>query len=210
VSWSTAEAATADVDLCRDEFVTIACDEPRPVDLPGALRDLDPSFFLVPSLDLKGPATSMMAARRGIKVDLLTTPRTPRDRAPRPMPSLGLAAQPLRYMHYLVRHDVRRGLFIGPHALVVNVPDAGRFALHKLAVATQRSGGETSIKADKDRRQAAALMTALSELQPGALEIAAEAARADKDRGLLRDMKVSAGRLTNPAARELAQALLGS
>jgi len=35
VSWSAQDAATADIDLCRDELVTVACVEEISVDVPG-------------------------------------------------------------------------------------------------------------------------------------------------------------------------------
>jgi hypothetical protein len=198
VSWSSDTIATADVDLCRDEFVSVACGHVERIDVPGVLAEVDPSFFLVPELDLKTPSTSLRSRAGGVKVDLLTTARTPRDTTPRRIAPLGLAGQPLRSMDYLVRDDVERGLFIGPHAVVVNVPHAGRYALHKLAVATRR---REAIKSDKDRRQAAALIRALAEMQPGALRHAADAARAHHDRGLVRDMRASLERLA-PDLRE--------
>jgi hypothetical protein len=199
VSWSAENAATADIDLCRDELVTVACVEEVSVDVPGILHSLDPSFFLVPELDLKRPSTSMTSRKSGIKPDLLTTARTPRDERPRMVAPLGLAAQPLRYMDYLVRDEARRGLFLGPHAVLVNVPDAGRYALHKLAVAERRGQGPSSIKAQKDRRQAAALIDVLAETQPGTLAAAARAARGHRDRGLLKDIKRSLPRLAEKA-----------
>lgn len=192
VSWRADTIATADIDLCHDEFVSIACDRLEPMDVPDLLGGVDPTFFLVPELDLKKPSTSLQSRDKGVKVDLLTTARTPRDTRSRSVAPFGLAAQPLRYMDYLVRDDVQRGLFLGPHAVLVNIPHAGRFALHKLAVATRRQGAP---KSDKDRRQAAALILALRELQPGALKHAADAARAHHDRGLLRDMRSALERL---------------
>lgn len=203
VSWSAEDAGTADIDLCRDEFVSVACVEPKPVDVPGILRDLDPSFFLVPELDLETPSTSMSSRKAGVKLDLLTTARTPRDGKARMVAPFGLAAQPLRYMDYLVRHDVQRGLFIGPHAVLVNVPDGGRYALHKLAVAQRRARGPMSVKAQKDRRQAAALVEVLAEIQPGVLDAAARAAVRHHDRGLLKDIKRSLPRLVAPAREEI-------
>jgi hypothetical protein len=199
VSWSADDAATADIDLRRDEFVTVACVEQVSIDVPGILHTLDPSFFLVPELDLKRPTTSISSRKSGIKVDLLTTARTPRDERPRMVAPLGLAAQPLRYMDYLVRDDARRGLFLGPHAVLVNVPDAGRYALHKLAVAERRGHGTNSIKSQKDRRQAAALIEVLAEAQPGTLAAAAQAARRYRDRGLVKDIKRSLPRLPEKA-----------
>jgi hypothetical protein len=207
VTWSAADAGTADVDLCRDEFVSIACEEPTAIDLPGALRSVEPSFFLIPSLNIRDRPPSMKAGARGVKVDLLTTARTPRDVNPKPMPTLGLAAQPLRHMDYLVRDEVRRALFVGPHAVVVRVPDAGRFALHKLAVATRRAPGEASIKSQKDRRQSDALIAVLRDIQPGGLDAAARAARVRKDRGLVRDMRVAATKLS-PGSRRHVLSLL--
>ena len=202
VTWTGDAAATADIDLCKDQFGSVACDELHAVDIPGVPKGIDPTFFLVPELDLQSPGTSMASCARGVKVDLLTTARTPRDTRPRAVAPFGLAAQPLRYMDYLVRHDVTRGLFIGPHAILVNVLHAGRFAVHKLAVATRRSG-PGGIKADKDRRQAAALALALAEHQPGALAHAVRAARAHHDKGLLRDARVSWVRLPEEAQKAM-------
>jgi hypothetical protein len=67
------------------------------LNVPGILNGLDPSFFLVPELDL----AKLSSRKSGIKVDLLTTASTPRDEGPRMVAPLGLAAQPLRYMDYL-------------------------------------------------------------------------------------------------------------
>jgi len=145
----------------------------------------------------------MSSRARGVKVDLLTTARTPRDRRARSVGPFGLAAQPLRYMDYLVRDDVARGLFIGPHAILVNVPHAGRFAVHKLAISMRRSGGG-AIKADKDRRQAGALALALADRQPGALAHAVRAAHAYHDRGLVRDARLACERLPDGARSALA------
>lgn len=132
--------------------------------------------------------------------------KTPRDVRPRIIASFGLGAHPLRYMDYLVRDEVARGLFIGAHAILVNVPHAGRFALHKLAVSMRRGEGPSSIKAEKDRRQAEALILALAERQPGALALAADAARANRDRGFARDVWAGAKKLA-PEARTLIASL---
>jgi hypothetical protein len=203
VSWSAEDAATADIDLCRDELVTVACVEQLSIDVPGILHSLDPSFFLVPELDLKRPSTSVSSRKSGVKLDLLTTARTPRDERPRMVAPLGLAAQPLRYMDYLVRDEARRGLFFGPHAVLVNVPDPGRYALHKLAIAERRGHGATSIKAQKDRRQAAALIEVLAETQPGTLAAAARAALHYRDGGLIKDIKRSLSRLPEKAGQSI-------
>jgi hypothetical protein len=112
-------------------------------------------------------------------------------------------------MDFLVRDGARRGLFLGPHAALVNVPDAGRYALHKLAVAEQRGHGPNSIKAQKDRRQAAALVDVLSDAQPGTLAAAAAAARRHPDRGLVKDIKRSLPRLPEATRRTIDSLLSG-
>jgi hypothetical protein len=48
---------------------------------------------------------------------------------------------------------------------------------HQLAVAERRRHGPTSIKARKDRRQAAALIEVPADAQPGTVAAAARAAR---------------------------------
>ena len=75
--------------------------------------------------------------------------------------------------------------------MLVTVPDAGRYALHKLAVAERRGHGPTSIKAQKDRRQAAALIEVLADARPGLLAAAARAALRRRDGGLVKDIKRS-------------------
>jgi hypothetical protein len=100
-------------------------------------------------------------------------------------------------MDYLVRHGVQRALFIGKSAVLVNVPDAGRFAIHKLAIAMRRH--ETSIKAGKDIRQAQALILALAELRPGALSLAMRAAMKHHDGGFIKDVRAAAKKLSKEA-----------
>jgi hypothetical protein len=203
VSFDAASAATADVDFCRDALVSVACDESLSFDVPGTLKAVDPSFFLVPELDLKAPSTSLRSRKQGVAVDFLTTARSPKDTRPRAIAPFSLAAQPLRYMDYLIRDDVQRGLFIGASTVLVNTPHPGRFALHKLAVAQRRAGGANAIKAKKDLRQAAALIEALAAEQPGALEHALDAAKAHPDKGLVKDMLASKRLLAAAAARAL-------
>ena len=197
VTFAAQEAATADVDFCRDQFVSVACDELRRIDVPGVLRAMDPSFLLVPELDLRTPSTSLVSQRNKTKVDLLTTAKTPRDTKPRVVAPFGLGAQPLRYMDFLVRHGVQRALFIGKTSVLINVPDAARYAIHKLAISTRR---HSSIKALKDVRQADAMLQVLAEVRPGSIAIAMRAARANHDKGLVRDVLAASGKLS-PASR---------
>jgi hypothetical protein len=153
----------------------------------------------VPEFDLKMPSTSLVSQKRRTKVDFLTTAKTPRDTAARIVAPFGVGAQPLRYMDYLVRHGVQRALFIGKTAVLVNVPDAARFAIHKLAVSTQR---HHVAKARKDVRQADAVLQALADVRPGAIALGMRAARAHRDKRLIRDVNQALDGLS-PASRDL-------
>lgn len=209
VSWDATTAATADVDISRDAYVAVACDDVQRhfrTNVPGVLAGVDPSFFLVPELDLKSPSASLSSRRSGVRVDFLTTAKTPRDTRPRPIEGLGIAARPLRYMDFLLREDVERGLFIGPHALIVNVPNAARFALHKLAISVRRK--DDAIKSEKDRRQAGALIAALADVRPGDLARARKAAERYHDGGLLKDLRIGSHKL--PKEAKVALQLRGS
>lgn len=74
-------------------------------------------------------------------------------------------AQP--YLRYLLS-ETQMGAAISPHGVVaVRIPIPERFAIHKLIVAQLRAGRPE--KSRKDLKQAAALIAALGELQPGAL-----------------------------------------
>ncbi|BCH56753.1 hypothetical protein RvVAR031_pl00840 (plasmid) [Agrobacterium vitis] len=98
------------------------------------------------------------------------------------MPALGgAAAEPLRFMDFLLRDPVRTILLHGAGVSVV-VPDPCRYAVHKLIVAGRRqndAGGKA--KKDKDLRQAGMLFEALQETGEGTS--LAEALREAWDRG---------------------------
>jgi hypothetical protein len=80
-------------------------------------------------------------------------------------PELGMNLQPLRFLEFILE-DVHQAVVLSlVGAVMVNVPDPGRFALHKLLVFVERRARNPE-KARKDLRQAAALIEALSEFRP--------------------------------------------
>ena len=74
-------------------------------------------------------------------------------------------------------------------------------------IAERRAHGPASIKAQKDRRQAAALIEVLAAAQPGTLAAAARAALGHRDRGLIKDIKRSISQLPDKT-RNTIKALL--
>ena len=85
-----------------------------------------------------------------------------------------MAAEPVRLLEYLIEDSQPAAV---PHGagLLVRVPHAGRFAIHKLVVA-QRRPVITATKSRRDISQAAALIDCLREMRPGDIRLAAAAA----------------------------------
>ncbi|MDH4140679.1 MAG: nucleotidyltransferase domain-containing protein, partial [Coriobacteriia bacterium] len=81
---------------------------------------------------------------------------------------LGAAAQPLRFLDYLIDGPVR-GAVVNGGGILVNVPRPARFAIHKLILASERPVA-THAKRGKDLAQAAEVLGTLVEERPGDVE----------------------------------------
>ena len=90
-----------------------------------------------------------------------------------PIPGLGVSAWPLPGLDYLIEEPVP-AVVLGGGAVLVRVPRPGRFALHKLWLATSRPVSEAA-KAGKDRAQAVALIGVLAADRPDDLREAMQA-----------------------------------
>ena len=151
---------TEDVDVAQFHGIAVGIGEAAQP-LLDALREVDASFAPVPSL--KSPILSnALRNARGYRVELLTPHQGAEERGDElvPLPSLpGLGAQPLRFLDYLLYGEVPSVVLHGP-GVAVNVPAPERYAVHKLIVATRRSGAGR-LKAAKDVAQAGSLILAL-------------------------------------------------
>lgn len=151
---------TEDVDVAQFHGIAVGIGEAAQP-LLDALREVDASFAPVPSL--KSPVLSnALRNARGYRVELLTPHQGAEERGDDlvPLPSLpGLGAQPLRFLDYLLFGEVPTVVLHGP-GIAVNVPAPERYAVHKLIVATRRSGAGR-LKAAKDIAQAGSLIQAL-------------------------------------------------
>lgn len=92
----------------------------------------------------------------------------------KPLPALGVSAQGLNYLNYLIAEPVP-AVALYRSGVLVQVPRPERFAIHKLIVASRRKGIDQS-KARKDRGQAAFLIRTLAEDRPDDLQAAYEEA----------------------------------
>jgi len=157
----------------------------------------DFSFEAVPSLD-PGKTWRWRQSRNDAYVEFLTPSFTVEEDL-KPLPSLGVHAQSLHYLNYLLA-DPMHAAVTYRDGVLVQIPRPERFAIHKLIVADRWLDGPDSLKAVKDRMQADFLIKALAEDRPDDLEEALEDALSRGPRWserLLRSAQKS------PAARAL-------
>jgi hypothetical protein len=166
VTFEKESLRTADIDVVHDTNIPIVIDErPDENDLLVRLRAADPAFFAVPGLDPRDVTTSFRVRGRDLGVDFLTPDRSNgRNTKPVRLIHLGIAAQPLYGLDYLIE-DAVDAVVVGGSGIRVNVPSPARFAFHKLWVATSRSVSE-SAKSRKDVRQAAHILEVLADDRP--------------------------------------------
>ncbi len=169
VRWGSS-LRTQDVDIAADPRLDIAVPGVT-TDVPSALDALEMGFLPVPGLDPKNPTTSFKVRGKSLRVDVLT-PATRSESRPVSLPRFATAAQPLRFLDYLLEAPLRAAAVNGG-VVAVNVPDPARFALHKLIVAHERPAAMQS-KREKDLAQCAQLVEVLREDRPGDLPLAWE------------------------------------
>lgn len=153
---------TGDADIAQDYAISSEIGDSLP-SITDTLQSLDPTFRPVPHIS-GSPRSHAFRNAAGYRVEFLTTNRGSEEYADEPakMPALGgAAAEPLRFMDFLIRDPVRSILLHGAGVSVV-IPAPERYAVHKLIVAGRRqndAGGKA--KAAKDLRQAGILFDAL-------------------------------------------------
>jgi hypothetical protein len=165
---AVAAFATEDVDLARPG--KLALEKVPKGGLLAMLRESGIDFIDVPSLRRKSPPTSFKESGRSRFTFDLLVPASGNEVEIRPVPELSAHATALPYLRYLLG-DTQMGAALSTHGVVaVRVPASERFALHKLLVSRLRTG--RSERSLKDLRQASALIAALGERFPGAIESA--------------------------------------
>lgn len=168
VRWQGASLRTLDVDVAATRVLGVAVSE-TPEPLPSALDRLAMGFLPVPPLDSRNPSTSFKVRGQGLRVDLLTPAGRTGGRPVR-ITRFGAAAQPLRFLDYLIETTTRAAV-IDAGGTLVNVPDPARFALHKLLVLNERPVTEHA-KRNKDLMQAAQVLQVLESQRPSDLDAA--------------------------------------
>ena len=134
--------------------------------------DIDIKFDPLPALD-QGRTWRWAQGGSGQLVEFLTPAFG--DETIRDLPALGVNAQGLNYLNFLIAEPIHAAA-IYRSGILVQVPRPERYAIHKLIVADRRRDGAGSLKSAKDREQAAFLIEAMAEDRPDDLARAYAAA----------------------------------
>ena len=164
-------AMTDDIDIASFERLSIALQDQVDSPLREVFAEL--KFDPVPALD-KGKVWKWRQTDRRTLVEFLT-PSFSEDEGLRDLPALGVSAQSLHFLNYLIAGPIQVPLLYRSGVLV-QVPRPERYAIHKLIVADRRRGGPDELKSRKDRMQAEFLVEVLGADRPEDLAEAYETA----------------------------------
>jgi hypothetical protein len=154
----------------------------RPIMLPDVLLRADPTFRPLGGLgrrigdDRSADLPKHFRAQNGLEVELLTPVRNrdDEDAGGVPIPAIGAAAIPLRFLDFLLTDAVTTTALYNA-GVKLKVPQPARYAAHKLIVAQRRNVDMT--KRTKDLAQAKELIGILRQVDEGALDDALNEAR---------------------------------
>ena len=162
-------AMTNDIDIASFEKLSLALGEEVLPSINTVLADFE--FDPVPSLHT-GQIWRWRQSKSQTLVEFLT-PSFDEKEDLRELAALGVSAQSLHYLNYLIAEPIQAAA-IYRDGILVQVPRPERFAIHKLIVADRRVGGPESLKARKDRLQAELMIAILAEDRPSELREAYE------------------------------------
>ena len=174
IRFTSAELAqTDDIDIAQFERLSLALGDRVETDLRDTFRAL--SFEPLPTIH--GSAVwRWKQSQSGALIEFLTPSFRPEEDI-RELPALGVSAQSLHFLNYLIADPIKAAVLYRSGVLV-QIPRPERFAIHKLIVADRRRDGPDQLKSRKDRLQAAFLIQVLAEDRPDDLREAYEAALA--------------------------------
>lgn len=164
---------TEDIDIGHDLSIAFALKDEPAASVEASLLGAGLGFSPVPDFDPRLPSTSFKVRGRELRVDFLTPARSERQTAPVRVPALGVSAQPLPFLDFLIGETIP-AVIVGGAGVIVRVPVPARFAFHKLWTARRRPASEHP-RSRKDRHQATALLEVLAEERPEDLALAWDA-----------------------------------
>jgi hypothetical protein len=159
---------TSDLDIAQFERLSLALGDTVETPLGESFKALD--FAPIPSINHRS-VWRWRQTKSNTYVEFLTPSFRPEEDI-RDLPALGVAAQSLHFLNYLIAEPIKAAALYRSGVLV-QIPRPEAFAIHKLIVANRRSGPD-QLKSRKDRAQAALLIEALAEDRPDELREAYE------------------------------------
>ena len=169
--WRGSTIKTQDVDIAGELRMSIAVPNIQ-ADVPQVLEGLEMGFLPVPPLNPKNPSISFKVRGKPLRVDILTPKLKSGEQGPIFISRFNMAAQPIRFLDYLIENPVK-GAVVNGGGILVNVPTPARFAFHKLIVSRERTI-TMHAKVGKDIMQAAQVFSVLADERPGDLLLAWE------------------------------------
>lgn len=165
---------TNDIDIAQFErlSLSLALNDTVEPSLASTFKDFD--FAPVPALFSRSH-WRWRQTKSQTMVEFLT-PSFRSEEDIRELPALGVAAQSLHFLNFLIAEPIKAAALYRSGVLV-QIPRPEAYAIHKLIVANRRTG-DTRLKAVKDRQQAALLIRALAEDRPADLKDAYDDAMA--------------------------------
>ncbi len=154
-------AMTNDIDIASFEKLSLALEDTVEPALADVFHEFD--FSPAPSLD---PARiwRWRQSETETLVEFLT-PSFNEEENLRDLPALGVAAQSLHHLNFLIAEPINAAA-VYREGVLVKIPRPERFAVHKLIVSDRRKDGPDSLKARKDLLQAELLISILAEDRP--------------------------------------------
>lgn len=165
-------AHTDDIDIASFTRLSLALEDAASPPLGEVFADFD----FAPQPSLKPGRTWRWKQTRGETLVEFLTPSFGDEESLRALTALGVDAQGLHHLNYLIAAPIRAAVTYRSGVLV-QIPQPERYAIHKLIVADRRLPGDDALKSEKDRRQAAFLIEVLAEDRPDELRDALEDAR---------------------------------
>lgn len=153
-------ANTGDIDIAQFEKLSLALEDRVDPSLAETFSEL--KFAPLSSLS-PGQIWRWEQGGSGQLVEFLTPAFGDEDI--RHLPALGVHAQALNYLNYLIAEPIR-AVALYRSGVLVQIPRPEKFAIHKLVVADRRRDGSGTLKARKDREQASFLIEALADDRP--------------------------------------------
>ncbi|HRE18325.1 MAG TPA: GSU2403 family nucleotidyltransferase fold protein [Rhodocyclaceae bacterium] len=161
VQWNDG-ARTQDVDFAHaGKNVSLALPGNFTMSTEAAIQSLEMGLLPIAGLAGKAGAAYLNPREPDFRLDFLTTCHRA-GATPFAHPQLGVTLQPLKFMEFSLENVQQAVLLAGDKAVLVNVPNPARYALHKLIIHGERAGSFAA-KSGKDLLQAASLLARLKE-----------------------------------------------